>query len=490
MSNDTMRRRALAVAILAASATIAPAPGALLRALPVAGSLQPDSVEVPLNKSQVVSAARPFTRALVGSSDIADILPLSDRSLYVLGKKMGTTSVTLYDRSGTVIAVIDVAVGPDVVSLRRQLAELMPNEKISARISNDSVVLSGTVSNAPAIDRAKQIAATYAGEKVVNMMSVGGSQQVLLEVRFSEMNRDVGKQIGFNHSFFSKNGNAQGSLGNAAASSALLTNQNGTPTIDLKSILDTFGVVAGSYSLGGLNVFSAMDLLERKGLVKTLAEPNLVALSGETASFLAGGEFPIPVAQNASVGGTSNASGGTAITIEFKPFGVSLGFTPTILADGVINLVVTPEVSSLDPSASITVNGLVIPGLKTRRAKTTVELHDGQSFAIAGLLRSDFQDTVKQIPVLGSVPIIGTLFRSTGFQRGETELVMIVTPHIVKPMSEAEVRLPTDRVGNPKEADLFLKGRTDTAVRNPFDIKGNDPAKPTTGFQGPVGHEF
>lgn len=490
MSNNSMRRRALAVAILATSAALAPIPNAAVRALPVAGSFQPDAIEVPLNKSQVFNAGRPFTRAMVGSSDIADILPLSDHSLYVLGKKMGTTSVTLYDRGGTVVAVVDVAVGPDVVSLRRQLAELMPNEPISARISNDAVVLSGTVSNAPAIDRAKQIAATFAGDKVVNMMSVGGAQQVLLEVRFSEMNRNVGKQIGFNHSFLSNKGNAQGSLGDAASSSALLTNQNGTPTIDLKSILNTFGIVAGSYSLGGLNIFSAMDLLEQKGLVKTLAEPNLVALSGETASFLAGGEFPIPVAQNASVGGSGNGSSGTAITIEFKPFGVSLGFTPTILADGVINLVVTPEVSSLDPSASISINGLVVPGLKTRRAKTTVELHDGQSFAIAGLLRSDFQDTVKQIPVLGSVPIIGTLFRSTGFQRGETELVMIVTPHIVKPMREADIRLPTDRVGDPKEADLFLKGRTDTAVRSPFDIKGNDPAKPSTGFQGPVGHEF
>lgn len=489
MSNDTLRRRALAAAFLAAAAAIAPFPGTALHALPVASSVQAQSVEVPLNKSQVFDAGRPFTRAMVGSSDIADILPLSDHSLYVLGKKMGTTSVTLYDRAGGVIAVVEVAVGPDVVALRRQLAELMPGEPISARISNDSVILSGTVTSAPAIDRAKQIAATYAGEKVVNMMSVGGSQQVLLEVRFSEMNRNVGKQIGFNHSFFSDKGNAQGSLGDAATSSALLTNKNGTPTIDLKSILNTFGVVAGSYSLGGLNIFSAMDLLEQKGLVKTLAEPNLVALSGETASFLAGGEFPIPVAQNASVGG-SNANGGTAITIEFKPFGVSLGFTPTILADGVINLVVTPEVSSLDPSASISVNGLVIPGLKTRRAKTTVELRDGQSFAIAGLLRSDFQDTVKQIPVLGSVPIIGTLFRSTGFQRGETELVMIVTPHIVKPMREADVRLPTDRVGDPKEGDLFLKGRTDTAVGNPFDLKGNDPAKPKTGFEGPVGHEF
>ena len=205
-----------------------------------------------------------------------------------------------------------------------------------------------------------------------------------------------------------------------------------------------------------------LDALERKGIVNTLAEPTLVALSGETASFLAGGEFPVPVVQNGGGGGANGVA--AAFTVEWKPFGVSLAFTPTVLADGVISLVVAPEVSSIDPSASIVVNNLTIPGIQTRRAKTTVELRDGESFALAGLLRKDFQDTIRQVPLLGSLPIIGTLFRSTGFQHEDTELVIIVTPRLVRPVPAGTLKVPTDRVGPPNEADLLLNGRTDTGV--------------------------
>jgi len=189
----------------------------------------------------------------------------------------------------------------------------------------------------------------------------------------------------------------------------------------------------------------------------------LVALSGETASFLAGGEFPVPTVQSGSGGGANNIAS-TAITVQWKPFGVSLAFTPTVLADGVINLVVQPEVSSIDSSASIVINGLTIPGLQTPRAKTVVESRDGESFALAGLLRKDFNDTVRQVPFLGSIPIIGSLFRSTGFQNDQTELVIVVTPHLVRPVPSNAMKLPTDRAGPPHEADLFFDGRTDTAV--------------------------
>jgi len=186
-----------------------------------------------------------------------------------------------------------------------------------------------------------------------------------------------------------------------------------------------------------------------------------VALSGETASFLAGGEFPVPVVQN---GGGVGGNNSNAFTVEWKPFGVSLAFTPTVLADGVINLVVQPEVSSIDPTASIVINNLTIPGLQTRRAKTVVEMRDGESFALAGLIRKDFQDTIRQVPLLGSIPIIGTLFRSTGFQNDQTELVIIVTPRLVRPVAAGALKAPTDRTGPPNEADLFLNGRTDTGV--------------------------
>jgi pilus assembly protein CpaC len=327
------------------------------------------------------------------------------------------------------------------------------------------VVLTGVVSSAPAARVAKEIAGTYAPEKVINMLSVGSSQQVMLEVRFSEMRRGAARRLGFNHSFTTNNGNFQGSFGDAAPSSALLTNQNGVPTIDIRSILDAFGIAAAGFEIGNLNLFSALDALERNGVVTTLAEPTLIALSGETASFLAGGEFPIPVLQGG--GGSGDDSTSRGITIEFKPFGVSLAFTPTVLADGVISLVVAPEVSSIDQTASINVGGLVIPGLQVRRARTTLELRDGQSFAMAGLLRRDFSTTVRRLPGLGSLPVIGALFRSTGFQNEDTELVIIVTPRLVRPVRPDQLRAPTDRVQPPSEVDLFLHGKTDSAVSVP-----------------------
>jgi pilus assembly protein CpaC len=420
--------------------------------------LHAGQLDVPVNKSQVLTVDRPIGKAMVGSADIADVLPITNRSLYVLGKKMGTTSLTVYDTDNRVISVVDVSVGPDVMTLRKQLAELIPGENIGARISNEAVVLTGVVSNGPAVDRAVQLAKTYAGDKVVNMLSVGASQQVMLEVRFSEINRQGAKQIGFS-GFTGSDG---GSFGSATGNGAGLAPDpaTGAGALRLDSIIGSFGVFRKNFSVAGLSIDAALDALERKGFVKTLAEPTLVALSGETASFLAGGEFPIPVAQSGDGGG----GGGNAISIEFKPFGVSLSFTPTVLADGVINLAVEPEVSSIDPSASISIGGFVIPGLQTRRANTVLELRDGESFALAGLIRKDFQTTVRQVPLLGSIPIIGTLFRSSGFQRGETELVIVVTPRIVKPVKAEDIQLPTDRVGNPSETDLFLMGRTDKGV--------------------------
>ncbi len=261
------------------------------------------------------------------------------------------------------------------------------------------------------------------------------------------------KDIGFGFFVDNDSGTLNGAVGGGAGLVG-----SGPPT--LGAIADSFGIITKQFGAFGLNFDAALNALERKGAITTLAEPTLVALSGETASFLAGGEFPIPVLQRS--GGDDDSSGG--ITIEWKPFGVSLAFTPTVLADGVINLVVEPEVSSIDQSASIVVNNLRIPGLNTRRARTVVELRDGESFALAGLLRTDFQDTVRQFPILGSIPILGMLFKSTSFQRDETELVIVVTPRLVRPVPAYAVKVPTDRAGPPNEADLFLLGRTDTGV--------------------------
>jgi len=417
-------------------------------------SIHAGAVEVPVNKSQVITADRPIARAMIGNEEIADIFPISDRSVYVLGKALGTTSLTLYDRNNRVLAVMDVAVGPDVIGLRDQVSSLMPDENIDARISNESIVLSGTVSSAGAADRAMQLARAYAGDNVVNLMSLGGSQQVLLEVRFAEVSRQVGKDLGVSSFFNSNGGRFSGAIGNGASLTPNAT--TGIGELGLDSVTGSFGIFRRFFGdVAGLDIEAVLSTLEAKGLAKTLAEPTLIALSGERASFLAGGEFPIPVAQSGSGQGDN---GSTALSVEFKPFGVSLGFTPTVLSDNTINLLVEPEVSSIDPTASITVGGLNIPGLQTRRASTTIELRDGETFAIAGLIQQDFETTVNQVPLLGSIPIIGSLFRSSSFQKGETELMIIVTPRLVQPIKPEQVRLPTDRIEDPTQADVLLNG--------------------------------
>jgi pilus assembly protein CpaC len=455
------KRRPRAIAMIAAASLavgLATAPAsAQVSTVSIADGVHAGEVAVPVNKSQVIRSDRPYARALIGNPEIADVLPLSDSSLYLLGKKAGTTSLTLYDRASNLIAVVDVVVGPDVISLKRQLSQSI-GDGVGARISNDSIVLEGIVPSGPAADRAVQLAETYAPGKVVNLLSIGSSQQVMLEVRFSEVKRSALKDIGFG--FFVNNGN--GSFNGAIGGGASLTPDpdTGEGVVRLGSIIDSFGILTKRFGAFGLDFDAALNALERKGAITTLAEPTLVALSGETANFLAGGEFPVPVAQNSSNGNSS------AISVQWKPFGVSLAFTPTVLADGVINILVEPEVSSIDPTNAIVANNLRIPGLLTRRAKTVVELRDGESFALAGLLRTDFQDTIRQFPILGSIPVIGMLFKSTNFQRDETELVIVVTPRLVRPVPAGRLAVPTDRVTAPNEAELFLFGRTDTGVPN------------------------
>ena len=470
MARKGLKRAALLAAAGLAGLAFAGPAMAQMSAISIAEDVHAGELEVPVNKSQVLRVDRPFAKALLGNPDIADILPLTDSSLYVLGKKMGTTSLTLYDRRSRLIAVIDIAVGPDVTSLKRQLSELMPDDRVGARMANESIILEGIVSSGPAADRAVQVAETYAPGKVINLLSIGSSQQVMLEVRFSEIKRSALKDLGFG---FFVNGNGNNGFGGAFGNGASLSPGVGGAVLGRSAISDAFGVLTRRFGIFGLNFDAALNALERKGAITTLAEPTLVALSGETASFLAGGEFPIPVAQGGTSGDATGTGGiSSAISVQFKSFGVSLAFTPTVLADGVINMEVAPEVSSIDPTASIVVGGLRIPGLQTRRARTTIELRDGESFAMAGLIRRDFQDTVRQFPLLGSIPIIGALFRSSNFQREETELVIIVTPRLVRPVRAAAIKLPTDRVTAPDEADLFLLGRTDSGV-------GVNPLSPT-----------
>ena len=413
---------------------------------------------VALNKSQILKLDVPFADLLVGNADIADVLALTDRSIYVLGKSIGSTSLTIYGRNKTLIAVLDLVVSYDIKTLKARLFELMPEERIEIRPMNNGIALSGTLSSATRVKRALTIAEQFAGEdNVINLMAAKGSQQVMLSIRFSEMSRAVAKELDLSAAILDNDfaiitgfqnfnpatilgGSVGGPLGAIAAA-----NESGSRG---------FANGIGTQSFGSTTLAMAFNALEAKGLVKTLAEPTLVALSGDTADFLAGGEFPIPVTQS----GDSDS-----ITIEFKEFGIALAFTPTVLDDGLINLAVSVEQSQLDtrPNAPQIETGVGAgtPSLLTRRANTTIELRDGQSFAIAGLLQDDFADTVEQVPWLGDIPILGALFRSSAYRRGETELVILATPRLVQPSPAGSLATPTDNFVPPSDADLFVFGR-------------------------------
>ena len=403
-----------------------------MTAAPIAHAQSSGAVmDVPLNKSQTLRIPRPFAKAIVGNPEIADVLPTSVSSVYVMGKKIGSTNLTIYDRQGGLVAVVDIVVGPDAMGLKHKLAELIPGEPVRVSVSNDAIVLEGGMSSPAIAERVATIAETFAPKKVINLMSVGEPQQVLLEVRFSEMTRQTVRQLGIEGIAYNVGIGAAGNTLSSATVPAINTNSN---------------PYTGILNVGGLSV--RLAALEQQGLIHTLAQPNLVALSGESASFLAGGEYPVPT-------GVDQFG---RIIVEFKQFGVSLAFVPTVVADGLINLSIAPEVSAIDPSVSVQISGINIPGLKVRRAKTQIELRDGQSFAMAGLISSDFQDTVKAIPALGKIPILGALFRSTYYNRGETELVIMVTPHIVRPLKPAQILLPTDRTLQPSDTDILLNG--------------------------------
>ena len=310
----------------------------------------PNTAEItlPVGKSQVIELPAPYTDVMVADPKIADVMPLSTHSVYVVGKSMGSTALTIYGRGKQLIASANVVVSADIDSLKNRLNEVMPNEhRIAVRAANQSIVLSGTVGSPAAVQQAIALAETYAPTKVVNMLGVEGTQQVMLSVRFVEMEHTAAKDLQLN---------LQSASQSPGHSPAFAINTGDTINGNTNLLSSLFGTAAARISRGegGLNVI--FDALETKGLVKTLAEPNLTAMSGDTASFLAGGEFPIPVAQTIGTGGVPT------ITIEFKQFGVALGFTPTILSDGMINMVVTPEVSSIDPSISFNLGTIQVPG--------------------------------------------------------------------------------------------------------------------------------
>jgi pilus assembly protein CpaC len=434
-------------------------------------------LSVSMNRAVVVESDIPFSELSIANPGIADISSLSDRTIYVLGKSPGTTTLTLLDASGQLITNVEVQVSSDVTEFKERLEQILPGEGIEVRTANDGIVLSGTVSSIQKLQRALDLAQRYAPDRVSNLMVVGGIQQVMLKVRFAEMQRSVSKSLS---SSLAINGTSllSGDLG-VTAGSGTLNNQLGVSNAlrgNIPLANNNAGAITFGFNAGSTQVALLLEALEQKGVVRTLAEPNLVALSGQEAKFLAGGEYPVPIAQE-----------NNTITVEFKPFGIELNFIPRVVDKDLINLELQAAVSAIDPSNSINLDaGFSISAFTRRETSTTVEMRDGESFAIAGLLQDDFTDNKAQLPWLGDIPVLGALFRSADYQRRQTELVIIITAHLVTPTRGEALALPTDRIKPPTEKDLFLYGRTAGTANRPTKGAAGEVAKQD--FSGSYGY--
>ena len=417
-------------------------------------SIETKSIRISAGKSVVLRSGSPIKRVSIANPEIADFILLSPQEIYITSKSIGTTNLTLW-QNGRVAAIYDLVVGCDISDLKQQLHEMMPGEKeLQVTATNDSITLAGKVSNAANLSQAVALTKAYATEgKIQNLVTVGGVHQVMLEVRVAEMSRTLTRRLGIN--IFANDGSSFGisTLGGFAdlvppRNAELLTGPLGwtvSPAVNALFRFDT-----GSVTWTGL-----VDALKEDGLIKVLAEPTLITLSGQPANFLAGGEFPVPVPQGLGT-----------VAIEYKPFGVGLVFTPTVLSEDKINIIVSPEVSDLDFTTAVQFQGFVVPGLRVRRASTTVELADGQSFAIAGLLRDNVRSITSKFPILGDLPILGVLFQSKSFQNEKTELVIIVTPHLVKPLDLAKQSLPTDYYVEPNDTEFYLFGKLEGSAKS------------------------
>lgn len=431
---------------------------------------------VAIGKTEDVRTDASFVDLVVGDPEVADVAPLTDRSLSILGRKSGTTRVSAYAEGKKLVGVFDIEVTHDTSLISAAIARRFPHEKIKVSSVNGRLLLSGAVSDAVTVDKAMTLAKQF-GPEVINSMSVMSPQQVMLEVRFIEVNRKAGREFGVQWNTFSNNGKFLGNIGNRVDANQLPVT-NGSTFMQPNATLPTaagrnvkpgelpispivaagvlsgtapFGFMIGKLIANGLSADILINALEQKGMARALAEPNLVALSGDTASFLAGGEFPVPVP----------GSLGT-VSIEYKRYGVGLAFTPTVLSDGLVNLKIEPEVSQLDMSNPVQVAGISVPPLIVRRASTTVELRDGQSFVIGGLLQSQGETAAQQLPWLGDIPVLGALFSSRSYQKKETDLAIIVTPRLVRPARPGDViKTPFDNSLPPNDADFFLLGKTE-----------------------------
>ncbi|ESX89599.1 secretin [Mesorhizobium sp. LNJC403B00] len=389
------------------------------------------SIKVAKGKPKTVMTNAAFYQIVIGDPEIANVNPLTDKSFYVLGNNLGTTGIALFDENKQLVGTVDIEVTLDTDQLASTIRASVPDAKIKVGSANGRVVLSGEADDAVAAEKASKIASRFSGnEEVINSVNISSSQQVQLNVRFVEINRQAGQDLGAKYS-----ANFAYGIGGRDV------------TLDPGTVPGAGnGEIIGRLLSNGLSIDVAIKALEERGLARRLAEPNLIARSGQTASFLAGGEFPIPVSEDNG-----------KISVSYKKYGVSLDFTPTVLKDGLVSLDIAPEVSSIDASASYNIGNISVPGFIVRRAKTSVDLKNGQSFMIAGLLQSQNDITTSRLPGLGKLPVLGSLFSSKSYQRRETDLVIIVTPYLVKPVDPSKKLLePTDGTQPASNVDYFL----------------------------------
>ncbi|MDP1596764.1 MAG: type II and III secretion system protein family protein [Methylotenera sp.] len=424
------------------------------RPIPASTEIVP-SVELSLGQSHLVRlpAGTSLQKVKVDDDKVVQVDVTSPREVVLHAKSAGSTVVVILDKSGQTavmdVRVVGVTTAMNASSLQAKLQQIMPNEKgITVSTAADSLVLSGTVADAVKVDKAMALAEAYSGKdkdkKVINMLQVAAPQQVMLEVKMAEVSKNLLDKLGASFGASSTNGG----IAYAIASGFLsLTGANPSSPGGLLTITN------------GKNVIS-IDAENKEGIVKILAEPNIIAISGQEGSFLAGGTIFIPVPQMR--GGTG---GDAIITLQERDFGVGLKFTPTVLEGELINLTVAPEVSELNPDGA-TVSGSVFPSFTVRRVSTTVQLHDGQSFAIAGLIKNNVTENIRRFPILGNIPILGALFRSSSFQNDKTELLFVVTPRLVKPLPP-DYALPTDSFNEPSKAEFFLNGKLEGKPAEP-----------------------
>jgi len=408
------------------------------------------TVNVTVGKSQDVHTDQALVDIMVGDPDVADVNPLTDHALSILGKKIGTTRVTVYGQDKKVVGIFDIEVSYDVSRLSVEIARFTGGG-IKVSSIDGRIMLSGISPDAVTLDKAVTIAKQFAPD-IINTVQVTQPQQIMLEVRFIEASRQASRELGVQWNVFGKR--VLANVGDRVAASQLPLTSPGEVAAGVLSGSSPFGFLIGRLVTGSNPIDVELNALEQKGLVRSLAQPNLTALSGDTASFLAGGEYPIPVP--GSLGQTA---------IEYKKYGVGLAFTPTLLKSGQINLVIKPNVSQLDPAHGVSITGgVTVPALTVREASTTVELRDGQSFMLGGLLQNNSQTNQDQLPWLGDVPVLGTLFRSAEYQRNETDLVIVVTPHVVRPLRPADqVHTPLDNTLPGNDVDFFLMGQAEVS---------------------------